>query len=420
MTPAHFVYLHGTLVGRLEQGAGGLTLTYDRGWQERSDRLPLSLALPAVRHVHEAPGPEYFFDALLPDNADVRTRWGREWGVDGSDTLALLGAVGADLPGAVQVLRPDDDPEKQGRVAPLDKDGLRDLVRRLREDPTAWVADSELGAFSLAGAQRKIALVHEGNTWGRATGSTPTTHIVKVGTPGLAAQAAVEHFSLRVAHHLGLEVAASTLVPIDGESVIVVERFDRNRKDGRLVRLHQEDFCQALGRDPRKRYHAEGAPRAAEIARVLWQNTTEPSADVRRFASALVLQLLIGGTDAHARNYSIQHLDGGSRLAPLYDVATVLPYLPSGRSPRLAMAIGGETASSQITGEHLRTEERACRLPRGWLAGRIDELVDELPAAIEAALGDTIALPAEEPVIQRAAEALLEHGRATAERVEAI
>jgi serine/threonine-protein kinase HipA len=133
-----------------------------------------------------------------------------------------------------------------------------------------------------------------------------------------------------------------------------------------------------------------------------------------------VLQLLIGGTDAHARNYSIQHLDGGSRLAPLYDVATVLPYLPSGRSPRLAMAIGGETASSEITSNHLKTEARACRLPREWLVRRIGELVNGLSAATEAALGDTIALPTEASVIQRAAEALLEHGRATAERVEAI
>lgn len=411
------MYLDGTAVGRLEQGSDGLVLTYDRDWQERGGRLPLSLALPAVRRVHEAPIPEHFFDALLPDNADVRSRWGREWGVDGNSTLALLGAVGADLPGAVQVLTPKDDPPLQGRVVRLDENGLLDLVLRLREDPTAWVADIELGAFSLAGAQRKIALVYEGDTWGRATGSAPTTHIVKVGAPGLRGQAAVEHFSLRVAHHLGLEVATSTLLPIEGESVLVVERFDRIRMDGRIARLHQEDFCQALGKDPRKRYHAEGAPQAAEIARVLWQNTIRPAEEVRRFASALVLQLLIGGTDAHARNYSIQHLEGGSRLAPLYDVATVLPYLPSGRSPRLAMAIGGETVSDRITGEHLLAEERACRLPKGWLAGRIGELVDGLPPAIEAALRETIALPDEERIIKRAAEAILEHRRATGERL---
>lgn len=400
------VSLDGLLVGQLEKERDRLVLTYDPAWQEREDRVPLSLSLPAVQRVHRSPAVHHFFDALLPDDLAVRTRWGRDWGVDGSDILALLRVVGGDLPGAVQVVPEGESPTKAGAVTWLADAELADILRGLRADATAWVPDIALGAFSLAGAQRKTALVHEGGRWGRASGATPTTHILKTGVSGLEAQAEVEHLSMRLAHHLGFAVAESTLLCVEGQVAIAVERFDRERTRHALHRLHQEDGCQALGMDPHKRYHAEGGPRAADWARLLWRNAKAPDRDAKAFGSALVLQWLIGGTDAHARNYSVQHLSTGSRLAPLYDLASVVPYITADRSPRLAMAIGGETQVGQIGHAELTAESKACDLPKGWLVKRAEELIAELPRAIEWAAAETASLPGATSMTERWAELL--------------
>lgn len=400
------VHLAGTPVGHLDHHQGGVVLTYDRVWQARDDRIPLSLSLPAVRRVHRTAAVARFFDALLPDDRAVRTRWGRDWGVDGSNILALLSVVGGDLPGAVQVMHEGEAPTKEGMIEWLSDAELAGVLRELRADATSWIPDIALGAFSLAGAQRKTALTYNEGRWGRATGATPTTHILKTGVSGHEAQAEVEHLSLRLAHHLGFEVAQSTLLLAEDQVAIAVERFDRVRTGGVIGRLHQEDGCQALGRDPRKRYHAEDGPRAADWARLLWRNSARPDRDAKAFGSALVLQWLIGGTDAHARNYSVQHLSDGSRLAPLYDVASVVPYIPRDRSPKLAMAIGGETQVDRIGAAELTAESKACDLPKGWLLTRTEELIAELPTAIDNAASDTAMLPAATPMTDQWAQSL--------------
>ncbi len=406
MTTPLVVSLGGVRIGHLERQQSGLVLTYDPAWQAREDRIPLSLALPAVQRVHRTPVVHHFFDALLPDDLAVRRRWGRDWGVDGSDILALLRVVGADLPGAIQVTPNTESPARHGKISWLSNAELAELLRGLRADPTAWAPDAPLGAFSLAGAQRKTALVHDDGRWGRARGEVPTTHIFKTGVSGFEAQAEVEHLSLRLAHHLGFTAAESTLLLVEDQVAIVVERFDREQTGSEVRRLHQEDGCQALGTDPRKRYHAEGGPRAADWGRLLWRNARTPESDVLTFGSALVLQWLIGGTDAHARNYSIQHLDGGSQLAPLYDLASVVPYISPDRSPKLAMAIGGETQVDRIGATQLNAESKACSLPTGWLLTRAEELIAELPASIDKAAFETAMLPAATPMTDKWARLL--------------
>jgi serine/threonine-protein kinase HipA len=400
------VLLAGVPIGNLSRHQGAVVLTYDRDWQASDDRIPLSLSLPAVKQVHRTPAVNHFFDALFPDDLAVRTRWGRDFEVDGNDILALLSVVGGDLPGAVQVIPEGMSSTKEGLITWLSDNELADILRGLRADATSWVPDIELGAFSLAGAQRKTALVYRDGRWGRATGATPTTHILKTGVSGHDAQAEVEHLSLRLAHHLGFSVANSTLILIEDQVAVAIERFDRERIGSTIRRLHQEDGCQALGRDPRKRYHSEGGPSAADWTRLLWRNTATPEGNAKAFASALVLQWLIGGTDAHARNYSVQHLSTGSRFAPLYDLASVVPYLPPERSPKLAMAIGGETQVDRIGPDELIAESKSCGLPRGWLLMRAEELLEGLPTAIDATAAGNAVLPAATEMTNRWAQSL--------------
>ena len=374
----------------LRDGRRGPRLTYEPDTDRNAATTPLSVSLPRPQQTHRGESVEFFFDALLPDRNSVRRRWGQEFGVDSTDIVALLGAVGQDLPGAVQVLDADSTGPGGTRhdtdddVEWLTDDDIATLIRNLKTDDTAWHGVGQPGCFSLAGAQRKTALLRRNGRWGRPAGRTPSTHILKpdIG-PGFKGYAEVEHFALTLATELGLSAARSTLERIDGEPVVIVERFDRRQVPGQILRLHQEDGCQALGRNPRKRYEKEGGPSAADLADVLWSAGRSPAHDVARFADYLIFQWLIAGTDAHARNYSFLHERTGVTLSPLYDVASVLPFIPDKtESVHLAMKVGGTALADAIGVRHWQTQAEGLDLAPDAVVNRARVLVDALEDAV--------------------------------------
>ena len=196
--------------------------------------------------------------------------------------------------------------------------------------------------FSLGGYQAKRALYRDDSGWGIPRGETPTTHILK--PPALAVganQAVIEHATMRAAAGMGLLTANTELLEYDGGHASVVERYDREATGPGLRRIHQEDMCQALGRRPDNKYQAYGGPSPEQIADLLWEHADAES--VERFRDALIVNRLLVGTDAHAKNYSIVFLDGGPILAPAYDVCSYLPYHTRLVSEtRLAMRIGAD------------------------------------------------------------------------------
>ncbi len=208
----------------------------------------------------------------------------------------------------------------------------------------------------------------------------PSTHIIKPGIGEYRDQALVEHVSMQAARAIGLRAAKTEFRTFDGEPALVVTRFDRRRaKDGSIVRVHQEDVCQALAVYPRNKYEASGGPSAADIARLLRDNSTDGEADVWEFAQALVYSYLIGAPDAHAKNYSIMHAPGLTRITPLYDVASALPYDAVGGSEinQAAMSIDGKRVFGSAHGRHWD------RLAKGLGVGP-DRLRDEVRRQAEA------------------------------------
>jgi serine/threonine-protein kinase HipA len=259
----------------------------------------------------------------------------------------LAAPIGHDCPGSLRFATGEALDEvigKPGTVTWLTAEQVEKRLRELREDTTAWLGREFTGQFSLAGDQAKTALLYEHGRWGVPSGSAATSHILKPAVAGLDDHDLNEHLCLDAARRAGLIVARTRVARFGRESAIVVHRYDRRRVADRLVRVHQEDLAQALGVHPARKYQNEGGTGPRDVARLLRDVMPARVADeaVWRFFDALAWNWLIAGTDAHAKNYSLLLAGGEVRLAPLYDVASALPYGIHERTLRFAMTIGGD------------------------------------------------------------------------------
>lgn len=398
MTSELQVLLGGQPAGMLDRLTNGrLHFEYDPGYQASRNPTPLSLSMPVEERTHGQARLEPWLAGLLPDDVAVQRRWAREFGLSTTSPFALLSTpIGEDCAGGVQFVRPARlasllaDP---GRVEWLEDGDLEARLRRLRTEGTAWLGESDerpslVGRFSLAGRQRKTALLFDGNRWGVPSGRMPTTHILKPAIEGYADQEINEHLCLAAARIAGLVTSESRVFMFGTESVIVVTRYDRQAVGGKLVRVHQEDLCQALGVHPDRKYQSDGGPGPREIAGLLRAAMPTEAAEqsVARFADALIWNWIIGGTDAHAKNYSLLLAGSAVRLSPLYDVTSALPY---GNPHDLRLAMKVDNGYALV---HHRNPwpiaAHALGLDADVVSARAAELCDAAPAAFAAAAAD--------------------------------
>jgi serine/threonine-protein kinase HipA len=378
-------------------GQGRLALTYDEEYRAGRNPTPLSLSLPPTQ-AHHGDGPvRAFLWGLLPDNEQVLERWARTYQVSAGSPFALLRHVGEDCAGAAQFVRPDRlDALAAGRaeIQWLEVEDVAERLRALRRDPTAWHLH-EAGQFSLAGAQAKTALYYDEETgrWGEPHGVTPTTHILKPAVTGLDDHDLNEHLCLAAAAALGMATAYSYVGRFGPQRAIVIERYDRLRRpEGTVTRIHQEDLCQAMALPPTRKYQNESGPTPEQIITVLREHIRPASAaaeSVHRFVDALAYNWIIGGTDAHAKNYSVLLSGGQVRLARLYDIASALAYddmyLPR---LRMAMKIGGEYGVEATQGRHWRRFAESTGLDPDAVVARVGDLAERAPDAFVTAAKD--------------------------------
>ncbi len=380
------VLLYGQHVADLEQTQGGQhRLTY----HDDPGTTPISLSMPlgGGPFSQRVVGP--FLEGLLPERESARESMSREFDVSARNPFALLANMGLDCAGAVQFCAEDEVADVLARSGTLQPITDRDVERRLAElrtNPAAsWLAPRE--RWSLAGAQAKFALRREGDTWCEATGAEPTTHIIKPGVDGFRSQALNEHISLQTARRTGLSAAKSSFERFGSESALIVERYDRRRdRDGHLVRLHQEDMCQATGTYPGDKYESGGGPRAVRIVDLLRASSTRSDRqhNLDAFVDALAFNVLIQAPDAHAKNYSVLLLETIVRLAPLYDVASGLPYDSTNQTGlrTSAMAIGGRRRFDQIDLDRWRRFAREADLEPDAVTARVVSLAERIPDAM--------------------------------------
>ena len=348
MSDTIVVLLNDFVAGAVTRLSGGrLRFDYDEEYRSTLDVTPLSVSMPISVASHSNAVVSPWLWGLLPDNARVLERWSREFHVTAQPFSLLSTPIGRDCAGAVRFVPVEEALQTlaaEGSVTWLSEAQIAQRLRDLREDNTAWLGRNFTGQFSLAGAQAKTALLYRDGRWGVPSGAQPTTHILKPAVVGLDDHDLNEHLCLDAARRAGLIAARTRVEHFGGESAIVVDRYDRRLEEGKLLRIHQEDICQALGVHPDRKYQNEGGPGPREVADLLRgvMPPREAEDSVCRFFDALVWNWLIAGTDAHAKNYSLLLLGAEAQLAPLYDIASALPYGRHERELRFAMKIGGD------------------------------------------------------------------------------
>jgi len=374
------VLLGGAVAGEVMRDRDNkLAFAYAQEWLRSDVAMPVSLSLPLDAAQHPSGTIEAFIWGLLPDNELVLGKWAKQFHVSARNPFSLIANVGEDCAGAVQFVRRErlDDPTFDApQIEWLTEHGVTERLRALRRDETAMRLPRDTGQFSLAGAQAKTALLLRRRRWGVPSGRMPTTHILKPPSDEFDGHAENEHFCLVLARALNLPAASSEVRHFDGEVAIVVERYDRFTTSRGVARVHQEDMCQALGVMPTSKYQNEGGPTPADIVGLLRRHSSNSQADVDTFVQALAFNWLIGGTDAHAKNYSLLHAPGGRvRLAPLYDIASALPYDHlDERRLKLAMKIGREYFLTRIGPRQWDRAEQELGLPKASLLRRVRRL----------------------------------------------
>jgi serine/threonine-protein kinase HipA len=347
------VFLNGRLVGVLRrESTGAVDFRYDPDWLTWDNAFAVSLSMPLREDRYIGAPVINVFDNLLPDSEAIRKRVAERVGADGTDAYSLLTALGHDCVGALQFLLEGIDPGPTGGTdgQPVDEQTIADLINNLAAAPLGMGEDDDF-RISIAGAQEKTALLQKDGRWFKPTGTAATTHILKpqIGQlpNGIDLSNSVEneYLCLKLLEALGVPVAAVEIADFGERRTLIVERFDRRwTKDGRLIRLPQEDCCQALSVPPTRKYQSDGGPGLREILELLKGSDT-PDDDIATFLRANIIFWLLGATDGHAKNFSIFLTPGGRyRMTPLYDVLSAQPSLDAGQIQRkkfkLAMSVG--------------------------------------------------------------------------------
>ncbi|MCR5415158.1 MAG: type II toxin-antitoxin system HipA family toxin [Kiritimatiellae bacterium] len=339
------VYLNERKAGRLYDDNGSLSFVYDCAYLDSRSAEPVSHALALRREPYSHVEVEPILSNLLPDDI-IRTRLGHILQIPRENTFAFLKAIGGDCAGAVSFFPPGLAPgcAGEGKYRELTDAEAGVVLDNLEKRPLD--VGEEGFRISGAGAQDKlVACVKDGKVVLPLDG-TPSTHIIKTEIRDYPGSVENEWFSMSLASACGLSVAHSEIVLIGGKRRFVSTRYDRIASEGRVVRLHQEDFCQMLGVDPSRKYESLGGPGIVESFRLL-RDVHVSAADQLEFIDRIIFNFLAGNGDAHGKNFSVLYRDGVASLSPMYDVMSTAAYPDVGK--RMAMKIDDEYSFKWIS-----------------------------------------------------------------------
>ena len=404
------VYLNNRRVGTLaREASGAISFSYHQDWLAWMHASPASLSLPLRETPYRGEAVRAVFENLLPDSDRLRRLIAETVGARGIDAFSMLAKIGRDCVGALQFVVGDDEAidstgSLEGEV--VHHHEIEKILKGLSQAPLGLARDDAF-RISVAGAQEKTALLRSDGTWIKPHGTTPTTHIIKTQIGRLPSGIDLtdsvenEYYCLKLAAAFGLPVNNVEIETFGETSALVIERFDRHwTKDKRLLRLPQEDCCQALSVPPTLKYQNEGGPGMIDILNLLNGSDT-PVEDQETFLKAQLVFWLIGATDGHAKNFSVFLSPGGGyRLTPLYDILTAQPALSNRqierKQMRMAMSVGKSRhyRFDKIHARHFVQTAKEAKLSKT----RAVTIIEEVAAQVQEALETTAnALPADFP-----------------------
>ncbi len=399
------VYMNGYLVGELTKSTTGSHLfKYEQQWLDTSSSRPISLSMPLRKQAYKGDEVYNFFDNLLPDNIEVRNRIVVRHNAQSTQAFDLLAKVGQDTVGALQLVTHDQQPFdiKKIESKPLSDQELERVLKGYQSGiPLGMLTDEDDFRISIAGAQEKTALLNLDGQWRLPIKATPTTHIIKLPIGSIQSHSHTldmsdsvenEYLCMMIVREFGLDVPQCSVIKVGDVKALAVERFDRRlSSDGKwIMRLPQEDFCQALNIPLARKYESHGGPDIEQIMSSLLGSTNSEQ-DRVNFMKSQVLFWLLAATDGHAKNFSLFiEAGGGYRLTPFYDILSLYPVLGGKglniRDAKLAMGLkatrGKKYQIAQIFPRHFIQTAKAVGFDTATMADIMNEIANSVDSVI--------------------------------------
>ena len=366
----------------------GVIFVYDENYLNDKNSVPLSASLPLQKEEFSQKQCIPYFSGLLPEE-DSRKKIADYLHISETSTLKLLEALGGECAGLISILTEDEDNSFSKETSykldsknyePLDDNRLSEFIEKMNTRPLIK-ADDKL-RLSLAGAQEKLALAKINGEWYLPLNGAPSTHILKPARTGsLSSLAQNEYICMKLAKNFGLPVPDVDLLNIAGKDVFVVERYDRSKEADTIQRLHQEDFCQALGIMSTSKYQNDGGPGIADIFNTILKVCTVPALESQKFLRYVLFNYVMGNCDSHGKNYSLLYKNNRIELSPLYDVVSTIIY--PGLTEKLSMKIGKHYEIQKVTQEDFSLLAESLNIKYSVLSKIFDDFAKKYIPAFE-------------------------------------
>jgi serine/threonine-protein kinase HipA len=372
-----------------------------------SGAAPLSQSLPLRKERFSQKECRGYFGGILPE-ASNREIVARNLGISARNDFAMLKEIGGECAGAVTFVPTGDSlPENRNSHRTLSSSELAAVLRELRKRPL--LAGQEGIRQSLAGAQDKVAVCLSGDEISLPLDGAPSTHVLKPAIEHFEGEVQNELLCMRLAAAIGLPTAKVQARSVEGMDFLLIERYDRVYRKGSihgpvLERLHQEDFCQALGIVSEMKYQKEGGPSLRQCFALLRKVSSEPVIDLARLLDALIFNYLVGNNDAHGKNFSLLYRGLGTDdphvgLAPLYDILSTVYYPELSRT--MAMKLGGEYSSEKVWPHNFEQLAEDAGLEKSLVIGRVAEMVEEIRTVLPQIPSDEISSSIATRILER-------------------